>query len=258
MHSPHKSGPLTPARRHAAQGGKRKAARASTASRLLAPASRRRIAVAAAATAAVAFVGGGVVSASAAPETDNTAAGAGGLGRADVSGVVADRGETDVSRSSERPAVADEKAAPARTAPDKAATEKAAPTKARSIAAAKKQQVAKAAGASKIITKTARMQDRDPRQIAKALLSDFGFGADQFSCLNDLWVGESNWRWNADNPTSSAYGIPQALPGSKMASAGADWETNPATQITWGLGYIKDVYGTPCAAQSFKQGAGWY
>ena len=91
-------------------------------------------------------------------------------------------------------------------------------------------------------TRTARMQDRDPRQIAKGMLADFGFSG-QFGCLNDLWVGESNWRWNADNPTSSAYGIPQALPGSKMASAGSDWETNPATQIAWGLGYIEGRYG---------------
>lgn len=60
------------------------------------------------------------------------------------------------------------------------------------------------------------------------------------------------------NPTSSAYGIPQALPGEKMASAGADWATNPATQIEWGLGYIRDSYGSPCAANSFKLGNGWY
>jgi len=63
---------------------------------------------------------------------------------------------------------------------------------------------------------------------------------------------------NADNPTSSAYGIPQALPGAKMASAGADWATNPETQIRWGLGYIRDSYGSPCGANDFKLGHGWY
>lgn len=102
------------------------------------------------------------------------------------------------------------------------------------------------------------LSDADPRDIARALLPEFGFGADQFSCLDALYVSESNWRVDADNPTSSAYGIPQALPGSKMASAGADWATNPETQIRWGLGYIKARYGTPCSAWSFKQGHNWY
>ena len=62
----------------------------------------------------------------------------------------------------------------------------------------------------------------------------------------------------AANPGSGAFGIPQALPGSRMASAGPDWQTNPATQITWGLGYIRDTYGSPCAAWSHEQAAGWY
>ena len=98
----------------------------------------------------------------------------------------------------------------------------------------------------------------DPREIAKALLSEFGYSQDQFPCLDSLYTGESGWRVNADNPSSSAYGIPQALPGSKMASAGADWATNPETQIRWGLGYIQDRYGSPCGALSFKSGHGWY
>ncbi len=102
------------------------------------------------------------------------------------------------------------------------------------------------------------VSDADPRDIARALLPEFGFGAEQFSCLDSLYVSESGWRVDADNPTSSAYGIPQALPGSKMASAGADWATNPETQIRWGLGYIRDRYGTPCSAWSFKQGNNWY
>ena len=96
------------------------------------------------------------------------------------------------------------------------------------------------------------------QSIAFNMMSSFGFDPNtQFSCLDDIWTRESGWRWNAAN-ASGAYGIPQALPGSKMASAGADWQTNPATQIKWGLGYIQSVYGTPCSAWSFWQAHGWY
>ncbi|WP_244931830.1 lytic transglycosylase domain-containing protein [Nocardioides sp. W7] len=105
---------------------------------------------------------------------------------------------------------------------------------------------------------TESLSDDNPRDIARALLGEFGFSGDQFSCLDSLWTRESNWTWNADNPSSSAYGIPQALPGSKMSSAGADWETNPATQIRWGLGYIDDRYGSPCGAWGHSQSHGWY
>lgn len=85
-----------------------------------------------------------------------------------------------------------------------------------------------------------------------------GWGDDQFACLSALWHRESGWRVNAHNRSSGAYGIPQSLPGNKMASAGADWETNPATQITWGLGYISARYGTPCGAWEKSQRSGWY
>ncbi len=95
------------------------------------------------------------------------------------------------------------------------------------------------------------------QSIAYKMLPSFGFSTSQFGCLNDIWTRESGWRYNAEN-ASGAYGIPQALPGSKMASAGSDWMTNPATQIQWGLGYIKDVYGTPCDAWSFWQAHSWY
>jgi len=108
------------------------------------------------------------------------------------------------------------------------------------------------------VTRTEDLSDADPRSIGRALLAEFGFSDDQFGCLDSLYASESGWRVDADNPTSSAYGIPQALPGSKMASAGADWATNPVTQIRWGLGYIQDRYGSPCGAWSFKQGHGWY
>ena len=247
--------PRTPVRRSGAQDGRRKAERTPLTTRLITRARtpRGRIGVVAAVAASAAIVGGAAVGATGAPPETEVAS-VTGLEKLDPPTAspseVAGRDDAEISRSAERPAAT--KAAP------KAATKaapKAAPSP--SISAAKKQQAAKAARAARMATRTARMQDRDPRQIAKGMLADFGFSG-QFGCLNDLWVGESNWRWNADNPTSSAYGIPQALPGSKMASAGSDWETNPATQIKWGLGYIKDVYGTPCSAQSFKQGNGWY
>jgi hypothetical protein len=95
------------------------------------------------------------------------------------------------------------------------------------------------------------------RGIAYNMLASFGFSTSQFGCLDSLWTRESNWQYNAAN-ASGAYGIPQALPGSKMASAGADWLTNPATQIKWGLGYIKNLYGTPCGAWGHETSYGWY
>ena len=92
---------------------------------------------------------------------------------------------------------------------------------------------------------------------ANGILTAEGMGNDQYSCLVSLWNRESHWSVTAANP-NGAYGIPQALPGSKMASAGADWQTDAATQIRWGLGYIRSVYGSPCAAGSHEQAYGWY
>jgi hypothetical protein len=86
----------------------------------------------------------------------------------------------------------------------------------------------------------------------------YSWGADQFQCIDKLWEKESNWRYTADNPTSSAYGIPQSLPGSRMASIASDWETNPATQIKWGAQYISERYTTPCAAYEKALTRGWY
>jgi hypothetical protein len=100
--------------------------------------------------------------------------------------------------------------------------------------------------------------DSDPRDIAMAMLAEYGWDSSEFDCLDDLWYGESQWDPYAENPYSGAYGIPQALPAEKMAAAGPDWETNPATQIEWGLGYIQDRYGTPCSANDFKLSNGWY
>jgi resuscitation-promoting factor RpfB len=93
--------------------------------------------------------------------------------------------------------------------------------------------------------------------IARSLLADYGWSADQFDCLDQMWNRESGWRVNAQNP-SGAYGIPQALPGSKMASAGPDWQTDARTQIKWGLGYVKSRYSSPCQAWSLWQSQGWY
>jgi uncharacterized protein YabE (DUF348 family) len=93
--------------------------------------------------------------------------------------------------------------------------------------------------------------------IAKSMLKKFGWAQDQFSCLDSMWSRESGWRVSAANP-SGAYGIPQALPGSKMASAGPDWQTDATTQIKWGLGYIKARYNSPCGAWSFWQGHNYY
>jgi hypothetical protein len=94
--------------------------------------------------------------------------------------------------------------------------------------------------------------------VAHEMVLARGWGEDQYSCLVSLWKKESGWRVNATNRSSGAYGIPQALPGSKMASAGADWATNPATQIAWGLGYITSRYSTPCGAWAASQAKGWY
>ena len=96
------------------------------------------------------------------------------------------------------------------------------------------------------------------RLIACNLLPTFGFATSQMSALDPLWNHESGWNHTAKNPSSGAYGIPQALPGNKMATAGSDWLTNPATQITWGLTYIKQRYGSPAGAWSFWQSNGWY
>ena len=90
------------------------------------------------------------------------------------------------------------------------------------------------------------------------MLGNYGWSSGQFGCLDSLWTKESGWNSHATNGSSGAYGIPQSLPGSKMASAGSDWQTNPATQIKWGLQYIKDVYGSPCSAWSHSQAVNWY
>jgi hypothetical protein len=97
-----------------------------------------------------------------------------------------------------------------------------------------------------------------PKEIALEQVTAKGWEYNQFSCLVKLWERESNWNHLASNSSSGAYGIPQALPGKKMATAGADWRTNPETQIRWGIGYISGRYGNPCAALAHSDEHNWY
>lgn len=99
----------------------------------------------------------------------------------------------------------------------------------------------------------------DVREIARQILANkFSYGADQFACFDWIIERESGWNVHATNPTSGAYGLPQSLPGTKMASVAPDWRDNPATQITWAVSYMKSRYGSPCAAKSSWQRAGNY
>lgn len=131
-------------------------------------------------------------------------------------------------------------------AAERVALEKAAAEKAAADAAA-----AAAAEAARIATAS-------PRELGQMLAAERGWTGGQWSCLDSLWRRESNWNPAARNRSSGAFGIPQALPGAKMASAGADWATNPATQIAWGLTYIADRYGSPCGAWSHSESHNWY
>ncbi|WP_370268612.1 transglycosylase SLT domain-containing protein [Streptomyces sp. V4I8] len=92
------------------------------------------------------------------------------------------------------------------------------------------------------------------QQIAQKMISDSA----QYECFSKIVDHESDWNVNATNASSGAYGLVQALPGNKMASAGSDWKTNPATQIKWGVDYMKERYGSPCGAWNFWQSNGWY
>ena len=167
----------------------------------------------------------------------------------DSARLAADRNDTNASSAAaqERSRLAAVEAAKAADEARREAAKKAARDKARQALEAKKQ--ALIANAQK-----------DPRGAARALLGDYGFDDSQWSCLDNLWHGESGWRYTAENPSSGAYGIPQSLPASKMATVGADYRTNPVTQIKWGLQYIKSSYGTPCGAWSAWQGRSphWY
>ena len=154
------------------------------------------------------------------------------------------------------------KAAAAKAAAAKAAAARAAAAKAAAAhaAAAAQQQAAQQQAAQQQAAQqpAASTPSGSPQQIAEQMLSQFGWSSSQFSCLQPLWAHESGWNVYASNPSSGAYGIPQALPGSKMASAGPDWQSDAATQIRWGLQYIQGTYGSPCAAWSHEEADGWY
>lgn len=149
--------------------------------------------------------------------------------------------------------VAAAKAAAHKAAAAKAAARKAAEQATARQAAAKAAQQAQSAQEAAVTAPSG-----SPQQIAERMLGQFGWSSGQFSCLQPLWEHESGWNVTAENPTSGAYGIPQALPGSQMSSAGADWRTDAATQIRWGLTYIQGRYGSPCGAWSHEQEANWY
>jgi hypothetical protein len=154
------------------------------------------------------------------------------------------------------------------------AAQKAAQQQAAAAAAAAAAKALKAEQAARAKRSTAsRSQTRPPsygpipkscsaytgnRAIGCSLLLAAGYGLDQMPCLDKMWTRESNWRTTAENPSSGSYGIPQALPASKMATFGSDYRTNPATQIKWGLSYIKDRYKSPCGAWTFWQAHNWY
>jgi hypothetical protein len=167
----------------------------------------------------------------------------------DSARLAADRNDTNASI-----AAVQEKDRQAAIAAKKAA-EKARKEEAARVARAKERQALEAKKKALIAN-----AQKDPRAAARVLMADYGFDESQWSCLDNLWIGESGWRYTAENASSGAYGIPQSLPASKMASVGADYRTNPVTQIKWGLQYIKSSYGTPCGAWGAWQSRSphWY
>jgi hypothetical protein len=158
-------------------------------------------------------------------------------------------------------AIARRKAAQRQAEQRQAAQQRAAGLAAKKAAAAAAAQTQPAAQPSQAATgpeTSVPAASGSPQQIAEAMLGSFGWSSSQFSCLDPLWAHESGWSVSAYNAGSGAFGIPQALPGSKMASAGPDWQTDAATQIKWGLEYIKGIYGSPRGAWGHEEATGWY
>lgn len=201
-----------------------------------------------------------------ATDTVNIATGdlTGRLEHAKAVKAVADAAAAAAKAAAEQAAAAAKAAAEAQAAAEKAAADKAAAEAAAAEKAAASSSSSSSSGSSPrsssspVPNVNVNVDPGSAQGIARQMLADRGWGDDQFSCLVSLWNKESGWRVNAHNPSSGAYGIPQSLPGNKMASAGADWQTNPATQIAWGLGYIGGRYGTPCGAWNKSQASGWY
>ncbi|GAA5022290.1 hypothetical protein GCM10023258_12400 [Terrabacter aeriphilus] len=164
------------------------------------------------------------------------------------------RAAASVSRNERRTAIA---AGGVRTAKELEAKKK----KAAAEQAEKAREKAAAAAREKERQRVIDNAKDDPKSAARLLMVDQGWSSDaQYNCLVNLWTGESDWRWSAENPSSGAYGIPQSLPARKMAQFGDDYRTNPLTQIKWGLWYIKMSYGNPCNAWSTWQARSphWY
>lgn len=157
-----------------------------------------------------------------------------------AAGIVADR-TVDASRSLDRTALA-------------STTKAAALSSSRGAAVTQSADLTKAAVVG---SPGVNITPGSAKAITIALMPSFGMSPSDFSCIDQIWTQESGWNVHAAN-ASGAYGIPQALPGSKMASAGPDWQNNATTQIKWGLGYIQSRYGSPCNAAAFKLSHGWY
>jgi hypothetical protein len=156
--------------------------------------------------------------------------------------------------AAEKAAAAKAAKAKAEAAKAKAEAARAAKAKAEAKAEAAKAARARAAANAAVKTQAVSAPSGTPQQIARQMVGS----SSQFSCLNSLWEHESGWSVTAENASSGAYGIPQALPGSQMATAGGDWRTNAATQIKWGLTYIDSRYGSPCGAWAHEQASNWY
>jgi hypothetical protein len=162
----------------------------------------------------------------------------------------AERVKAEAEKAAEEKAAA-EKAAAEKAAAEKAAADKAAADKAEADRKAAQERAARSAVRGPVEKVSASAADA--KAIAQSMMS-----STQYTCFSNIVERESGWRVNATNASSGAYGLVQSLPGNKMASAGADWRTNPATQIKWGLGYMNDRYGSPCGAWSFWQSHHWY
>ncbi|NLU66628.1 transglycosylase SLT domain-containing protein [Streptomyces sp. HNM0574] len=143
-----------------------------------------------------------------------------------------------------------EDAAAKKEAAEQAAAEKAAKEREEAEAAASRSEERGALGD---LVQQSSYSVSDVKAMAQQIV-----GGGQFQCFSEIVERESGWNYQASNPSSGAYGLVQALPGTKMASAGADWKTNPATQIKWGLNYMNDRYGSPCGAWDFWQANNWY
>ncbi|WP_431952093.1 transglycosylase SLT domain-containing protein [Actinacidiphila sp. bgisy167] len=147
-----------------------------------------------------------------------------------------------------------QEAARKQAAKDAAARKKAEEKAAEKAEAARKAEEASRAAKRAALVVKASYTVAEVQAMAQGLIGN----ATQYQCFSNIVTRESGWNYTATNASSGAYGLVQALPGSKMASAGADWRTNPGTQIKWGLNYMNSRYGSPCGAWSFWQANHWY